>query len=243
VEILVHQVRDSRYAQGKLGGATRLCGLALLLACGACRGEKAPAPPALPELAGWGKARPVDDASKDPSLAAFRDTLLDIARRRDSAALSARLAPTIRFSFGDSRGGPAGFFAHWKKYQSMDKLWTTLADVLEHGGRMRDSVSFMAPWTFTALPDSLDAFEYLVVRDSNVVVQARASSDSAIGTLSFDIVRTNGPPTDSLWRAISLRDGRTGFVESRSIRSPVDYRIGLRKSGGRWMIDFFVAGD
>lgn len=225
-------------------GVGRLCRLALLLAPLACKGEvKPPDTAPLPALAGWGEARPVDEATRDASLAAVRDTLLDIARRRDSAALAAHLAPTIKFSFGDSQGGPAGFFAHWKQYQSMDKLWATLIDVLEHGGRMADPNSFLAPWTFQALPDSLDAFEYLVVRDSNVVMYATASSDSALGTLSFDIVHANGSPTDSLWRAIRLKDGRSGFVESKSIRSPVDYRIGLRKMGGRWMIDFFVAGD
>jgi hypothetical protein len=215
----------------------------LLVLLVACEPEaKRPEAPPLRELSGYGKARPVDEASGDPSLAAFRDTLLDIARRRDSAALSARLAPTIRFSFGDSRGGTAAFFAHWKKYESMDKLWATLTDVLEHGGRMQGGASFMAPWTFTALPDSLDAFEYLVVRDSGVVVRAKPDS-AELGSLSYDIVRVGTDRGDSLWRAIRLPDGTSGYVETKHIRSPVDYRIGLRKAGGRWLIDFFVAGD
>jgi hypothetical protein len=234
-------------------------GLALTAALVACGVEsKAPAdsagtstPPAtsgtstpsLPALEGFGKARPVDDASKDPSLAATRDSLLDIARRRDSAALRRFIAPTAKVSFGDSKPGTDGHFAYWRQYQSMDRLWTTLADVLQHGGRLQGG-TFFAPWTFQALPDSLDAFQFLVVRDSNVIVRAKPdAADAGFGTLSYDIVHAGGDRADSLWRSIGLRDGRTGYVEAAHIRSPVDYRIGLRKIGGRWMIDFFVAGD
>jgi hypothetical protein len=232
--------------------------LVLLVSAAACGGEsiqvydsagnaKEPAPgpsagPSLPALTGWGKARPKDEASQDPTLVAFRDTLRSIVERRDSAALAQRLAPTVKFSFGDSKGGPAGLFANWHQHRSMPQLWSTLSDVLAHGG-VFETGSFYAPWTFKALPDSLDAFEYLVVRDSNVVVRAKPDAkDAGFGTLSYDIVRAGGPP-DSLWRAIKLKDDRTGYVEAQHIRSPVEWRIGIRKYGGRWLIDFFVAGD
>ena len=225
--------------------ATRaLIPVVALMACEpeAQRPEQPPARP-LAVLSGYGKVTPVDEATNDASLVAFRDTLLSIAQRRDSAALSAHLAPEIKFSFGDSRGGANGFFAHWHRYQSMDRLWATLDDVLRHGGRFSAPDWFVAPWTFNALPDSLDAFEHLMVRDSNVVVFAAATSDSALGTLSFDIVRAGPYQPDAARREIRLPDGRTGYVDASRIRSPVDYRIGMRKYGQRWLIDFFVAGD
>lgn len=219
----------------------RVAPLLLLAACGVEQSQSKQ--PVLPELPGFGKARPVDEA-REPSLIAARDSILAIARRRDSAALRKWLAPTIKFSFGDSRGGPDGLFAHWHKYESMDRLWTVVTDVLTHGGKMQGPDSFIAPWTFLALPDSLDAFEYLVVRDSGVTMHVAANaSDAGIGTLSYDIVRMSATYGDSLWRGITLPDGRTGFVETKHIRSPVEYRIGLRRFGARWMIDFFVAGD
>jgi hypothetical protein len=197
----------------------------------------------LPALPSYGKARPVDEA-RDPSLVAARDSILAIASRRDSAAFRKWVAPTIKFSFGDSRGGADGLFAHWHKYESMDRLWAVVNDVLTHGGKMRGADSFVAPWTFLALPDSLDAFEYLVVRDSGAIMHAGPNAaDAGVGTLSYDIVRMGTTYGDSLWRGISLPDGRTGFVETKHIRSPVEYRIGLRRFGARWMIDFFVAGD
>ena len=136
--------------------------------------------PELPALPSYGKARPVDEA-RDPALLAARDTILAIAGRRDSVALRAWIAPTIKFSYGDSRGGVDGLVAHWTKYESMDRLWRTLTDVLTHGGRMQGPDSFIAPWTFLALPDSLDAFEHLVVRDSNVVMHTSAYSTDGGG--------------------------------------------------------------
>ena len=198
----------------------------------------------MPALTGLGKARPVDEGSRDPSLVAFRDTLLAIAKRRDSAALHARIAPTVKYSFGDSQGGPAGLFAHWHQYHSMDQLWATITDVVSHGGRFVDPKWFNAPWTFNALPDSLDAFQHLIVRDSGVVVRAKRDiADRGFGTLSYDIVAAGEFRPDSLWREIRLPDGRVGYVEAQHIRSSVDWRMGMRKVGSRWLIDFFVAGD
>lgn len=203
------------------------------------------APVQLPALPSFGKARPVDEAATNPGLLAFRDTLIAIVARRDSAALHARIAPTIKYSFGDSEGGADGMFRYWRQYQSMDELWITLQDVLTHGGRLTGPDAFNAPWTAgPVLPDSIDAFEHLVVRDSSVVVRATANAaDPGFGTLSYDIVRASGELPDSLWRGIKLPDGRAGYVESRHIRSPIEWRMGLRRYGSRWLIDFFVAGD
>src|SRR5262245_58066940 len=108
------------------------------------------AEPALPALSGYGKTRPVDEA-RDPSLVAARDSILATATRRDSAALVHWIEPTIKYSFGDSPGGASGLFGYWYKYESIDRLWRTLADVLSHGGRMQGADAFVAPWTFQAL--------------------------------------------------------------------------------------------
>ena len=226
------------------------CRIVLLIGVVACepearRPDTPPVPPAatLPALSGITAVRPVDEGTRDPSLVAFRDTLLAIAQRRDSAALHTHLAKEIKFSFGDSRGGPTGFFTHWHRSKSMDQLWATMEDVLTHGGRFSDPTWFVAPWTFNALPDSLDAFEHLIVRDSNVVVYATPATDSALGTVSFAVVRTGPYKPDAARREIRLPDGRAGYVEAKDIRSSIDYRIGMRKYGARWLIDFFVAGD
>jgi hypothetical protein len=194
----------------------------------------------LPALDGWAKARPVDDAKRDPSLAAFRDTLLSIIARRDSAGLFARLSPTVIYNFGTSDGGPAGFFAAWRG--RMPELWETLDDVLTHGGRMIEN-RFWAPWTL-ALPNRLDPESFLIVRDSNVIVRAKPDSLSpAVGTLSFDVVRGTSGTWTAPWPAVELRDGRVVYVPPAHIRSPMQWRMSLDRLGGRWVVGLLLAGD
>ncbi len=204
----------------------------------------APAPPSAPaHLPSIGKVRPLDEAARDPQFAAFRDSLLRIVARRDTTALLAIVAPEIKSSFGGN-DGLAGFREQWRLGQPDSKLWSVLDDVLRHGGRFSGAESFWAPWTFLALPDSLDAFEHLIIRDSAVVVRETAGPASAVlGLLSYDIVRAGEYDPEAAWRAIALADGRRGYVAVAQIRSPVDYRAGFTRRDGRWWLVILVAGD
>lgn len=190
-----------------------------------------------------GKVRPLDEAARDPHFAAFRDSLLGIVARRDTTALLAIVAPEIKSSFGGG-DGLAGFREHWRLDQPDSMLWAVLDDVLRHGGRFAGEESFWAPWTFLALPDTLDAFEHLIIRDSAVVVRESADpASAALGVLSYDIVRAGEYDPEAAWRAIVLADGRRGFVSAAQVRSPVDYRAGFERRAGRWWLVILVAGD
>jgi hypothetical protein len=214
-------------------------------------GSPAPSPPdsaaaaatAAPLIISYGKARPVDEAPRDPTFVAFRDTLLRIVARRDTTALFALLAPGIKSSFGEN-DDVDGFRRVWRPEAPDTELWRVLDDVLRHGGRFAGPDAFYAPWTFNALPDSLDAFEHLIVRDSNVVVRARPdASSTALAVLSYDIVRAGPYSDDPEWRMVALANGDTAYVAARSIRSPVDHRAGFERRDGRWLLAFFLAGD
>lgn len=229
--------------------------IALVLACAA-----EPEPPKSPESPGksvtpqapaldatpvktFGKAYPIDEAPRDAAFAAFRDSLLQIVMRRDTSALFAIVAPEIKSSFGGDEGREK-FRSFWRVSEADTELWTVLGDVLRHGGRFSGPDMFYAPYTFHALPDSLDAFEHLVVRDSDVVVRERPdSTGAALAMLSFDIVRAGPFAPEQAWRAIELVDGRVGYVRGDQIRSPVDYRAGFERRAGRWWLVFLVAGD
>ncbi len=201
------------------------------------------AAPAAAHLASIGKVRPLDEAARDPHFAAFRDTLLRIVARRDTTALLAIVAPEIKSSFGGG-DGLDGFREHWRLDQPDSKLWSVLEDVLRHGGRFSGEESFWAPWTFLALPDTLDAFEHLIIRDSAVVVRERADPAGAVlGLLSYDIVRAGAYDPEAAWREIVLGDGRRGYVSAAQVRSPVDYRAGFERRDGRWRLVILVAGD
>jgi len=201
----------------------------------------APAP--APAIISHGKAYPVDEALRDPGFVAFRDSLLRVVARRDTTALFAVLAPGIKSSFGEN-DDLDGFRRVWRPEAPDTELWRELDDVLRHGGRFAGPDAFYAPWTFNALPDSLDAFEFLIVRDSNVVVRARPDAASAaLAVLSYDIVRAGPYTGDPDWRMVALANGDTAFVAARSIRSPVDHRAGFERRDGRWLLVFFLAGD
>jgi len=191
----------------------------------------------------FGTVAPFDDAARDTSFLTFRDVLLRTLAQRDTASLYAIVAPDIRVSLGPDNGIGA-FREEWRPGEDDSEIWSVLDDLLRHGGRFTTPDLFIAPWTFFGLPDSLDAFEYLIVRDSGVVVRGTPdASGAAIATLSFDIVRTANTPTPDGWSAIMAGDGRVAYVDTDHVRSPVGYRAGFERRDGRWLLVFLAAGD
>jgi len=78
-----------------------------------------------------------------------------------------------------------------------------------------------------------------------VRVRAATVLDARIVThVDFAIVRANRPKADTPgWSGIELPDGRTGFVSSRYVRSPIDHRALFQFHDGRWWLTAYVAGD
>jgi hypothetical protein len=187
----------------------------------------APAAPAVdgPKLAF------VDDAAKDPSFAAFRDQLLTAVRARDTKTVFALSDPHIRTSFGGDAGHESLTENHWK----------ALEEILPMGGSFREGM-FWAPYVYSAWPEAHDAFESLAVIGDNVPLRESADANAtAIATLSRDIVKRAGEP--GTWQRVTTADGKTGFVESKLVRSPVDYRAGFLKTDAGWRMNALVAGD
>jgi hypothetical protein len=203
----------------------------------------APAAPAAPKVTGP-KLLPVDEASSDPSLVAFRDELLAAVRRRDTKAVAAMADPKIRTSFG--AGGGADAFRNALEQPGM---WEDFELLLTQGGKFvgeGPERSFWAPYVYSAWPEEKDAFEFLAITGENVPLHESADAASAvIATLSHDIVGREGQPRrdGGAWQHVKTADGHTGWVETRSVRSPIGYRAGFLKSGGKWKLNALVAGD
>jgi hypothetical protein len=171
--------------------------------------------------------------------------------RRDGAALLRLIAPDIRVSFG-VENGLERFKEQWRPMDPGSPLWRELGAVLSLGGTFDDQGAFWAPYVYSRWPEALDAFEHAAVIRDGVTVRSRPSSDAPIlARLSYDIVKlgrgepvveahSNGPRT---WRAIVTPRGRTGYVQSHLLRSPVAYRARFVKKGGQWRMDLLVAGD
>lgn len=197
------------------------------------------------------KLYPVDESAKDASFKAFRDKLLDAAKMRDRQFILSILDPKIQVSFGGD-GGVKDFQQHWKLDQPDSKLWDELITILSLGGTFSKAPprEFCAPYVYTRFPDQYDPFEYSAITGSNVVVRARPNpASAAVTSLSYDIVKLDVDPAKGEqngtpgWIKIITPKGQRGYVSSKYIRSPVDYRACFRKVRGKWLMTFLVAGD
>jgi hypothetical protein len=184
---------------------------------------------------------PVDHAATQSDFFTFRARLQAAVARRDEAALLAAADPGIRTSFGDDNG-LATFRAKLRDPQGT--LWADLGAALALGGRFRSPDSFVAPYVFAAWPDSLDSFECAAVVGDRVRVRSSADPGSAVvGNVSYEIVQVLPAQQESATTQVRLANGRTGFIASSFVRSPVDYRAIFQKAGGQWRLRAFVAGD
>ncbi len=200
--------------------------------------------PAAPAVKGP-KLMPIDEATSDPTLVAFRNELLAAVRRRDADAVVALADPKIRTSFGGG-GGAADF----RRSLTQPGVWEDFERLLTQGGSFRGEGtqrSFWAPYVYSAWPDSHDAFASLAITGENVPLLESADKNSrVIATLSYDIVQRAGDIGRDIgeWHNVQTADGHTGWVAARFARSPVGYRAGfLKNKDGKWQINALVAGD
>ena len=195
---------------------------------------------------------PRDDGANDPSFVLFRARLVEAIARRDAETVLSLFAPEARLSFGGTDGGPTGVRQVWyENGRPRPAFWAELGSVVALGS-IRDpqpptsayddgEVLITAPYTFAGFPRDYDAFEHVAVLGENVRVRSAPSLESDVLTaLTYTVVPSRG---GGEWTPITLADGRQGFISSRFVRSPIDYRIGFLKRGGGWSIVFFLAGD
>jgi hypothetical protein len=204
-----------------------------------------PAPDATaPRIAGQ-TLRPVDEGATDPSFAAYRASLLEAVRQRDTEKLIAALDPNIRTSFGGD-GKIEGFRKQWSPEKKDSPVWAELETILTNGGTfLKDSkkTAFWAPYVYSAWPDGIDAFEYGAVMGENIPLRD-SPSDTAktIGLLSHNIVKLSREEKSGFTR-VEATDGQPGWVRRNQVRSPIGYRAGFNKLPSGWKMTGLVAGD
>lgn len=203
-----------------------------------------PPPPASAAPAVTGPKLPfVDEGSRDADFAAYRELLLTAVRAGDVKAIVALADPKVRTSFGDGGGSAA-----LGKTLARPEVLAELEQILTLGGTFRGEgadASFWAPYVYSSYPDAHDAFTTVAVIADDVPLRETADANApAIATLSRDIVeRVSQGPAEGAWQKVKTADGKTGYVETKSVRSPIDYRAGFNKSAQGWRMTAFVAGD
>ena len=199
------------------------------------------------------KLFPIDESAKDPSFVEFRNELMRAAANRNVEFIVSVLEPRVVNDFG-GEGGIEEFKAKWSPDKPESKLWETLRLILSMGGSYYASdpePEFWAPYVYSRWPKEFDSFEYAAATAARVRVRSRPDFNApVVATLSFDVVKFGnqdwlpmaeaGP--NSWVKIVTLR-GIEGYVSSRYVRSPIDYRIGFVRKSGKWSIKVFVAGD
>jgi len=201
------------------------------------------------------KLLPVDEAAKDPSFKAFRDMLIDAVKRKDTQFILSVVAPNIENDFGGGNG-IENFKAKWRLGKTADSpLWAELDSILSMGGSFRveeGKRSFWAPYVYSAWPDDFDCGEdaqcYAVTAEHVNVRREPASTAPIVASLSYDIVKSKveydaKSKTPDGWTRIMVPGGGAGYIATKFISSPIDYRAGFAKVRGKWLMIALIAGD
>jgi hypothetical protein len=154
------------------------------------------------------------------------------------------LSKDATLSFGGD-SGVEDFSRMWTPSAPESRLWEVLAGVLALGGTFGPDGTFTAPYIFSRWPQHTEAYTHMAAIGTGVRVRSAPSTGAqVIEALDYSIVEiVDTPDSESKWVQIKLAAGRTGFVDRRFLRSPVDYRVNFAKLDGRWQLVFFLAGD
>ena len=143
------------------------------------------------------------------------------------------------------------------------RFWLVVERLLILGGGKYEEGSneYYLPFVFINWGD-YDSYEYSLITGTNVNVRDKPNltHSKIIGQLSYDIVKEDWVKTQETqdqhqlikknymrsysWEYVCTLDkSLCGFVYWEYVTSPIDYRMGLVKEKGKWMIRFLLAGD
>lgn len=191
-----------------------------------------------------GRLLPVDQAAAVPDFFSFRAQLQAAVARRDLPAVLGVLHREVQLSFGGD-AGVERFHALWRPAAPDSRLWEVLGSTLALGGSFAPDGSFTAPYLHSQWPQDRDGFDHVAAIGTGIRVRsAPNASAEVVGSLDFSIVeRLDAPGLDAGWMRIRLAPDRTGYVDARYLRSPIDHRATFARVDGRWQLVLFLAGD
>jgi hypothetical protein len=192
---------------------------------------------------GPGRYAPRDECARLPGATAFRAALARAAKRRDVEALVALASPNVELDFG----GGAGREELRRQLRGAEgrERWQALDRMLPLGCAAQRG-NLVLPWFFAQEIGDLEPYDTLLVTGARVPLRSRPSATAPVLlSLTWQLTELV-PPDDGRgpYRHVRLPGTRiSGYVATAKLRSPVDYRLIAGRSGGRWRIDAFIAGD
>lgn len=193
--------------------------------------------------------KPIDQAGRDPALAAFRTQLLRAIERRDIDYVVARASPEVKLSFGGQYGRDMfrDALTGGQDWQG-EAYWKELQAVIELGGVFLSDGSFCTPYLacmdVPGCPDC-DPYETVFVTRVNAAARRKPDPDATVVLrLSYDVLRLDADSyTGQDWYPVRLPPGRIAYVSHADARMAVDYRARFEKTAEGWRMTVFIAGD
>ncbi|MFD0908804.1 SH3 domain-containing protein [Ruegeria arenilitoris] len=201
---------------------------------------------------------PVDEASQDPTLEAFRADLRAKVAARDLEGVMAATCPEIYTSHGDPDGSEtfrANLTIDPETLPEADRrhaatiredYWRDLETTLAQPGYFDEDGEFWMPyqWRLT-LPAKLDPFTAYFVTGQDVTLrQAPNRGAPILDLISHEVVIVPDYLEEAEYQGVILTDGTRGYVYSDFLWSMVGYRAAFVTSdSGDWQLCTFVAGD
>lgn len=175
----------------------------------------------------------------------------DVFRSRLAGAVAARDEASFRALFGKKGymrmhgvGGGAQMPPSGPNNSFTASIWKDLDQILSLGCAI-DNDMLLLPFT-TQAPENLDAMGQMVAIRSTAVRsgpndKARIMTIAPRGAL---LVQMEHParPADG-WQYLTLSNGRSGYVRSEDVRSPLDSALQVARDGTDWRIEYYGGYD
>jgi hypothetical protein len=183
---------------------------------------------------------PRDDCATEAGWPAFRTSLASAIHRRDAAGLAKLAAPDIALDYGGGNG-PDELV---KRLNDPDtRLWQELDSLLPLGCAVQGGLAAM-PWVFWNVPEDIDSYSAMLVLGDGTALLDKVGG-MPISPAGWTIVGIDPMDFDTNAKStrVTTHDGQKGWVETRKLRSLLDYRLIAERKDGKWQITAFIAGD
>lgn len=202
--------------------------------------EASEVPPEAPALPSVVRYAPQDDCVAQPGWPGFRKSLVAAVKARDAQGLSKLAAPDIALDYGGGTG-PGELVKRLDDPET--RLWQELDGILPLGCAMQGGLAAL-PWVFWNAPEDIDSYSAMLVLGEETQLLDKAGG-KPIASVGWTIVGIDPMDFDTDARAtrVTTHDGQKGWIETRKLRSLLDYRLIAEPKDGTWQITAFIAGD
>ena len=192
---------------------------------------------------------PVDDTGRDPAFRSYVKKLQSAVERRNTEDLRKLVDEDVVVGPTDDDKGWAKFVEKWRPDDpAKSPVWEALLDLLSLGFIREHPSLFLSPYVVWRFPRDRDpAIHFVVIRDEAPLREAPSVRASFVATLTFDVIQRLGQPEggDGLekWVHVRTLDGKTGYLNTRDVMSPLMPRAQFGLRNGKWVLMALESGD